>query len=141
MNTSTQAVDTTVQAADVVVPTPELSKSAKSDAIYAEELLKGEEGLRARCLTRFETELGLKKAGGGSTYFQNCKTRAKGEKVKHHYTPVSKKTEQKANDAVDDSKEDADLFDVALKDGTSQSFLSQEKADEFKAANADLIAE
>lgn len=124
-----------------VVEVVELSKSAKSDLIYAEELLKGEEGLRARCLDRFEKELGLKKAGGGSTYFQNCKTRAKGEKVKHHYTPVSKKTEAANVDKTDDSKEEADLFSVNLKDGTEQSFLSQAALDEFVAANADKIAE
>lgn len=130
--TTTQAAVDTSEVVEVV-----LSKSAKSDAIYAEELVKGEEGLRARCLDRFEKELGLKKAGGGSTYFQNCKTRAKGEKVKHHYTPVSKKAEQKAGDAVDDSKEDAVLFDVELKDGTIKSFLSQQEADDFKATLAE----
>lgn len=130
--TTTQAAVDTSEVVEVV-----LSKSAKSDAIYAEELVKGEEGLRARCLDRFEKELGLKKAGGGSTYFQNCKTRAKGEKVKHHYTPVSKKAEQKAGDAVDDSKEDAPLFDVELKDGTIKSFLSQQEADDFKATLAE----
>lgn len=132
---TTQTVDTTVPTAVV-----ELSKSAKSDVIYAEELVKGAEGLRARCLDRFEKELGLKKAGGGSTYFQNCKTRAAGEKVKHHYKPVSKKADEKAADTVDDSKEDADLFDVAMADGTTQSFLSQQEADDFKAANADKLA-
>lgn len=133
MNTTTTPVADTTPVAVV-----ELSKSAKSDAIYAEELLKGEEGLRARCLARFETELGLKKTGGGSTYFQNCKTRAKGEKVKHSYTPKSK--DPKSVDTVDDSKEDADLFPVAMADGTEQHFTSQEKADEFKAANAGKIA-
>lgn len=131
MTTTTQAtpaVDTKEEATVV-----ELSKSAKSDAIYAEELAKGEEGLRARCLTRFETELGLKKAGGGSTYFQNCKTRAKGEKVKHHYTPKSK-----APKAEDDDKE---TFGVALKDGSLKIFASQQEQDEFAEANPELIAE
>lgn len=132
--TQAQAVDTSTQAADVVAPTVELSKSAKSDVIYAEELLKGEEGLRARCLTRFETELGLKKAGGGSTYFQNCKTRAKGEKVKHHYTPVSKKADKKEED-------DKETFGLALKDGSLKIFASQEEQDKFAAENADLISE
>lgn len=136
--TTTQAVDTSATDAVEVV---ELSKSAKSDIIYAEELAKGTDGLRARCLTRFETELGLKKAGGGSTYFQNCKTRAAGLKVNHHYKPVSKRTEQAKNDEVNDSKEEADLFSVNLKDGTEQSFLSQQALDEFVAANADKIAE
>lgn len=137
MKTETnQAVDTT---ATVVAPV-ELSKSAKSDVIYAEEVLKGEEGLRARCMARFESELGLGKAGG-STYFQNCKTRAKGEKVNNYYKPSSKKADdKKANETVDDSNEDAALFNVAMKDGTEQAFMSQEKADEFKAANPDLIA-
>lgn len=123
---------------DTVVEVVELSKSAKSDVIYAEEAAKGVDGLRARVLTRFETELGLKKQGGGSTYFQNCKKRASGEKVKNYYSPKSKET--KLNDTPDDSKEDADLFEVALKDGTTQAFLSQQAADDFKTINADLIA-
>lgn len=122
---TTQAVDTTVV---------ELSKSAKSDVIYAEELAKGEEGLRARCLTRFESELGLKKAGGGSTYFQNCKTRAKGEKVKHHYKPVSERKDNK-------EEEDKETFGLALKDGSLKIFASQQEQDEFAEANPDLIAE
>ena len=124
----------TTQTTQAVV---ELSKAAKSDAIYTEELAKGVEGLRARCLTRFEAELGLKKAGGGSTYFQNCKKRAGGEKVKHYYIPKSVKP---TVDIPDDSKEDAALIDVELADGTVQSFLSQQAADEFKAANPDKIA-
>lgn len=128
---------TTTQTAPIVVEAVvELSKSAKSDVIYKEELAKGEEGLRARVLTRFETELGLKKQGGGSTYFQNCKTRAAGKKVKHSYTPKSKAPQE---EKVDDSKEDAPLFDVELKDGTTRSFLSQQDADDFKTINADLI--
>ena len=136
--TTTQAVDTSATDAVEVV---ELSKSAKSDIIYSEELVKGLEGLRARCLDRFEKELGLKKAGGGSTYFQNCKTRAAGEKVKHHYKPVSKKAEQALNDEVNDSKEEAEIFSVVLKDGTEPSFMSQQALDEFVAANGDKIAE
>lgn len=129
---------TTTQTAPIVVEAVvELSKSAKSDLIYKEELTKGEDGLRARVLTRFETELGLKKQGGGSTYFQNCKTRAAGKKVKHSYTPKSK--EPKLNETVDDTKEDAALFDVVLKDGTTKSFLSQQAADDFKTINAELI--
>lgn len=123
---------------DTVVEVVELSKSAKSDVIYAEEAAKGVDGLRARVLTRFETELGLKKQGGGSTYFQNAKKRASGEKVKNYYSPKSKAP--KADETVDDSKEDADLFEVALKDGTTQAFLSQQAADDFKTINADLIA-
>lgn len=128
-NTQTAPVDTT--------PVVELTKSAKSDVIYAEEFAKGEDGLRARVLDRFEKELGLKKQGGGSTYFQNAKKRASGDKVKNYYTPKSKAP--KADDNVDDSKEDAPLFDVELKDGTTKSFLSQQDADDFKTINADLI--
>lgn len=129
MTTSqTQAVDTTVP------ETVELSKSAKSDLIYAEELAKGTDGLRARCLTRFEAELGLKKNGGGSTYFQNCKTRASGAKVKHHYKPASKKTEQQADD-------DKETFGLALKDGSLKIFASQEEQDKFAEEHADQVAE
>lgn len=117
-----------------VVETVVLSKSAQSDKIYAEELLKGEDNLRARCLTRFEAELGLKKAGGGSTYFQNCKTRAKGEKVKHHYKPVSERKDNKEED-------EKETFGLALKDGSLKIFASQEEQDKFAEENAELIAE
>lgn len=114
----------------------ELNKTQKSDLIFAEEAAKGDEKLRARVIKRFKEELGMGEAGA-STFYQNAKKRAAGEKVKHYR---AKKAVDKVDEQVDDSKEDADLIDVELKDGTTKSFLSQQAADEWKAENADQIA-
>lgn len=123
------------------VETPVLTKAERAQAIYAEELAR--EGVetthRSRVLDRFEKELGLNKKGGGSTYYQNCKTRAAGEKVKNYYTPASERKAKAEGQQEDDSKEDAQLFSVELTNGKSKSFMSQEALDEFVKDNADII--
>lgn len=61
-----------------------INKAAVAQAIYVEEAAKGEDKLRARVIARFKTELSMGPQGA-STYFQNCKTKAAGQKVKHYY--------------------------------------------------------
>ena len=138
VDTTAQVVDTTPNTNEEVatvteVTTPAVeSKSSKAQAIYVEEAAKGDDKLRARVIARFKAELGMSPQGA-STYFQNCKTKASGGKVKH-YRPKSAKSQQ--TETTDDSKENAEVFDVELADGTIKSFLSQEAADEFKASLA-----
>lgn len=121
--------------------TTTLNKAQQAQAIFEEELKR--EGVetthRSRVLDRFEKELGLKKTGGGSTYYQNCKKRAAGEKVKNYYTPASERKAKQESQQEDDSKEDAQLFEVELLNGTIKSFMSQQALDEFVKDNADII--
>lgn len=112
-----------------------LTKADKALLIFVEEAAKGDEKLRARCMKRFEDELSMQKAGA-STYFQNCKKKAAGEKVKHYY---KSKTEQKV---VDDSSDDVpESFEVVLKDGTIQCFLNQQEKEDFIKANESIVSE
>lgn len=115
-----------------------MTEQVKSKAEIAQEIFAQVNGVRADFMKRVMEELGMSKPGA-STYFQNCKTRAAGGKVKHYYKPKSQQPDTKVDETVDDSKEDAQLFEVELKDGNIKSFLSQEALDEFKANNADLI--
>lgn len=118
-----------VEAVEVV----ELSKAQKSQLIFEEESAKGDDKLRARCIARFVNELDMKNAGA-STYFQNCKTRAKGEKVKHY--------RQKKDDAqtVDNSNDDVpESFEVKLLDGNIKCFMSQQEADLFIESNPSIV--
>lgn len=117
----------------------QLSKAQQSDLIFQQEVEKGDDKLRARVIARFMAELGMSKAGS-STYFQNCKTRAAGNKVKHYYKP---KTEKNANDvdqaAKDEALANAETFDVVLLDGTTKCFMSQQARDEFIENNSDML--
>lgn len=61
-----------------------INKAAVAQSIFVEEAAKGDDKLRARVIARFKAELGMG-APGASTYFQNCKTKAAGAKVKHYY--------------------------------------------------------
>lgn len=61
-----------------------ISKAQQAQAIFAEEAAKGDEKLRARVIARFIAELSMGKPGA-STYFQNCKTVAAGNKIKRYY--------------------------------------------------------
>lgn len=108
-----------------------MTKVEQAAVIYKEV-----NGVRADFIKRVVAELGMGQAGA-STYFQNEKKRANGEKVVNYRPKGEKKT---TVDVVDDSMEDADVFDVELADGTIKSFLSQQEADDFKAANATLLA-
>lgn len=109
------------------------SKATRAQAIYLEELAAGADDHRARTIKRFKDELGMGGAGS-STYYQNCKKRANGEKVVH-YRP---KTEKKST--VDNSSDDVpESFELKLLDGTIKCFLSQEAYDEFVDQNASLI--
>lgn len=68
-----------------------INKAAVAQAIYVEEAAKGDDKLRARVITRFKAELGMSPQGS-STYFQNCKTKAAGLKVKHYYKAKGNKS-------------------------------------------------
>lgn len=119
-----------VEAVEVV----ELSKAQKSQLIFEEESAKGDDKLRARCMKRFEDELSMQKAGA-STYFQNCKTRASGGKVKHY--------RQKKDDVqtVDNSNDDLpESFEVLLNDGNIKVFLSQQEKEDFIKANESIVS-
>lgn len=117
--------------AEVVV-----SKAQKALAIFTEESTAGEEKLRARVIARFKSELDMKDAGA-STYFQNTKKLAAGEKVKHYYKPKSERGESKT---VDNSSDDVpESFEVKLLDGTIKVFLSQQEADLFIEANTSIV--
>lgn len=105
-----------------------MSKAEQAQKIFAEV-----NGVRADFIKRVTDELSLSKAGA-STYFQNCKTKASGGKVKHYYKPKTEKSsEQQTVDSVDDSLEDAEIFEYELEDGTIKCFLSQQELDAFKA--------
>jgi len=113
----------------------ELSKADKSQLIFAEESAKGDDKLRARCIARFVNELDMKNAGA-STYFQNCKTRAKGEKVKHYR---QKKDYVQTVDNSDDNVPES--FEVVLKDGNIKVFLSQQEKEDFIKENESIVSE
>lgn len=118
-----------VEAVEVV----ELSKAQKSQLIFDEESAKGDDKLRARCIARFVNELDMKNAGA-STYFQNCKTRAKGEKVKHY------RQKKDVVETVDNSSDDVpESFELKLLDGNIKCFLSQQEYDDFVEKNPALI--
>lgn len=111
----------------------ELSKADKAQLIFVEEAAKGDDKLRARCMKRFEDELSMQKAGA-STYFQNCKTKAKGEKVKHY------RQKKEAVNTVDNSNDDVpESFEVKLLDGSIKCFLSQLEADLFIESNPSIV--
>lgn len=114
----------------------QINKAARALEIFKDEAAKGDDKLRARVIKRLKDELGMGEAGA-STYYQNAKKIASGGKVKHYR---SKKAVDKVEEKVDDSKEDADLIDIELADGTIKSFLSQQAADEWKAENAAQLA-
>lgn len=116
-----------------VVEVVELSKAQKSQLIFEEEAAKGDDKLRARCMKRFEDELSMQKAGA-STYFQNCKTRSKGEKVKHYR---QKKDDVQTVDNSDDNVPES--FEVKLNDGNIKCFLSQLEADLFIESNPSIV--
>ncbi len=140
-----QAVVTTDVVVDTVsTPTVEvtamtdapISKAQQALAIFTTEAAAGDDKLRARVIARFKAELGMGPAGA-STYFQNVKKIAAGGKVKHYYKPASER--KTTTDPVDDSQEEADVFESELADGSIKCFLSQAEKEEFDAANAELL--
>lgn len=119
---------------EVKVPT----KAEQAQAIFVEEAAAGDDKLRARVIKRFKDELGMGDAGA-STYFQNAKKKAAGEKVKHYYKGKGDKT---APEQANDVNEDAQLFNVKKADGTVESFMKMEAAQECIDANGgELITE
>lgn len=119
------------QAVEVVV-----TKAERALEIYNEEFAKGVDKLRARVIKRFIEELGMGKPGS-STYFQNCKKKAVGEKVKHYYKRVGDK---KSNETVDNSSDDVpESFEVKLLDGTVKVFLNQQECDLFIESNPSIV--
>lgn len=70
-----------------------INKAAVAQTIFAEEAAHGDDKLRARVIARFKAELSMS-SPGASTYFQNCKTKAAGGKVKHYYKAKTKTTVQ-----------------------------------------------
>jgi len=68
-----------------------MSKAQLAVQIYNEELAKNDEStLRKRTIARFKSELSMGDAGA-STYYQNTKKKANGEKVVN-YRPKAKET-------------------------------------------------
>lgn len=122
----------------VVAKTEEVvvTKAERALEIYKEELAKGVDKLRARVIKRFIDELNMGKPGS-STYFQNCKKKADGQKVKHYYKRVGDK---KSNDTVDNSSDDVpESFEVKLLDGTVKVFLNQQECDLFIESNPSIV--
>lgn len=109
----------------------EPTKAERALTIYQEV-----NGVRADFMKRAMAELQMSKPGA-STYFQNAKTKAAGGKVKHYYK--SKAKSESTVDVTDDSMENAEVFEVELKDGQIKCFLDQAELDQFKKDNAELI--
>lgn len=128
MTNTNVAVETTQE---VVV-----TKADKALAIFVEESAKGVDKLRARVIERFCKELDMQKAGA-STYFQNSKKKAAGEKVKHYY---KKAGDKKTNETVDNSSDDVpESFEVKLLDGTIKCFMNQLECDLFIESNPSIV--
>ncbi len=102
-----------------------ISKATRAQAIYGEEAAKGEDKLRARVIARFKSELEMS-ANGSSTYFQNCKKRAAGEKVKHYYKPKGE-----AKSVVKTDEVEVEPVFVILQNGERQLMKSQQEAELF----------
>lgn len=113
-----------------------VTKAEKALIIYNEELAIGVDKLRARVIKRFIEELGMGKPGS-STYFQNCKKKAVGEKVKHYYKRVGEKN---SSSTVDDSSDIVpESFEVKLLDGTVKVFMNQLECDLFIESNPSIV--
>jgi len=113
-----------------------VTKAEKALIIYNEEFAKGVDKLRARVIERFIKELDMGKPGS-STYFQNCKKKAVGEKVKHYYKRVGEKN---TSSTVDNSSDDVpESFEVKLLDGTVKVFLNQLECDLFIESNPSIV--
>lgn len=113
-----------------------VTKAEKALAIFVEESAKGVDKLRARVIARFIAELDMQKAGA-STYFQNSKKKAAGEKVKHYY---KKAGEKNSASTVDNSSDDVpESFEVKLLDGTVKVFLNQLECDLFIESNPSIV--
>lgn len=120
-----------VEVEEVVV-----TKAEQALNIYNEELAKGVDKLRARVIKRFIEELNMGKPGS-STYFQNCKKKANGEKVKHYYKRVGEKN---SSSTVDNSSDDVpESFEVKLLDGTVKVFMNQQECDLFIESNPSIV--
>lgn len=128
--------ESNVAVVEVVEVEVVLTKADKALIIYNEEFAKGVDKLRARVIDRFVKELDMGKPGS-STYFQNCKKKASGEKVKHYYKAKGDKTSSKT---VDDSSDVVpDSFELKLLDGTIKVFLNQQEMDKFIEENASIV--
>lgn len=113
-----------------------VTKAEQALKIYQEEFAKGVDKLRARVIDRFIKELNMGKPGS-STYFQNCKKKAVGEKVKHYYKRVGDKN---LNKDVDNSSDDVpESFEVKLLDGTVKVFMNQLECDLFIESNPSIV--
>lgn len=128
--------ESNVAVVEVVEVEVVLTKADKALIIYNEEFAKGVDKLRARVIDRFVKELDMGKPGS-STYFQNCKKKASGEKVKHYYKAKGDKSSSKT---VDDSSDVVpDSFELKLLDGTIKVFLNQQEMDKFIEENASIV--
>lgn len=131
-------VTTNQEAAPVTEEVKVPTKAEKAQSIFTEEAAAGDDKLRARVIKRFKDELGMGDAGA-STYFQNAKKKAAGEKVKHYYKGKGAKT---APEQANDVNEDAQLFNVKKANGAVESFMKMEDAQECIDANGgELISE
>ena len=121
---------------NVAVEVVVVSKADKALAIFVEESAKGVDKLRARVIERFCNELDMKKAGA-STYFQNSKKKAAGEKVKHYYKKAAEKNS--GSDVDNSSDKEPESFEVKMLDGSIKVFLNQLEADNFIESNASIV--
>lgn len=114
-----------------------INKAAVALTIYKEELGAGEEKLRSRCIARFKAELDMS-AAGASTYFQNMKKKAAGQKIKHYYTP---KAAAKASVVAAQAEQLLALTHqaasrwIAVQDGVEIGFKTRSEAQAFVKVN------
>lgn len=105
--------------------------------IFKTEAAAGDDKLRARCIKRFKAELSMGDAGA-STYFQNCKKKAAGQKVPHYY---KRKTAVKVADVAVMTEallalthQAADRW-IAVQNGVEIGFKTRGEAQAFAKVN------
>lgn len=114
-----------------------INKAEIALSIYKEELAKGDEKLRARCIKRFKAELSMGDAGA-STYFQNMKKKAAGLKVPHYYkrkTPVKAAEVAVMNEQLLALTHQAADRWIAVQNGVEIGFRTRGEAQNFAKVN------
>lgn len=105
--------------------------------IFKAEAEKGDDKLRARCIKRFKEELSMGDAGA-STYFQNCKKKAAGQKVPHYYkrkTPVKTAEVVEMTEALLMLTHQAEERWIAVQNGVEIGFRTRGEAQKFAKEN------
>lgn len=111
------------------------SKKELAIALYAEMEAKGTLTRKAFIETAQAAPLNMT-AAGASTYYSTCKSIAEGKAPKTYYKPASARvggsTATTKSKAVDDSKQDADLYTIVIVENNkveqAHSFMSSEGA-------------